>query len=147
MDPDSLQRSIFRIHQVVYERSGGRVGHGLIGVPSLMLRTTGRRSGRTRTSTLVYARDGDAFVVVASNGGLDAEPAWLLNIRADPRTSVQVGRRRAPATARVVERGDPDHARLWTLVNGVNHGRYDGYQSRTDRPIALVSIVPTVPLA
>jgi F420H(2)-dependent quinone reductase len=146
MDGGTLQRSVFRLHQGLYERSGGLVGHRLIGVPTLLLRTTGRRSGRVRTATLVYASDGDAYVVVASNDGLDAEPAWLLNIRADPRVTVQVARRRAPATATVVERSDPDHARLWALVNRVNHGRYDGYQAKTDRPIALVSITPAEPI-
>jgi deazaflavin-dependent oxidoreductase (nitroreductase family) len=147
MDADRLQRSLFRLHQTLYERSGGLVGHRLLGVPSLLLRTTGRRSGLQRTATLVYARDGVAFVVVASNDGQDHEPAWLLNIRADSSVTVQVARRRAPATATVVERDAPDHARLWALVNEVNHDRYDAYQSKTDRPIALVSIAPAKPLA
>ena len=146
MDADSIQRSVFRLHQGLYERTDGRLGHRLIGVPSLLLRTTGRRTGVRRTSTLVYGRDGDAFVVVGSNGGQDAEPAWLLNIRADPNVSVQVGRQTAPALARVVDGDDPDHQRLWALMNRVNKDRYTAYQTRTERPIALVTLTPAKPL-
>ena len=147
VDADSIQRSIFRLHQAIYERTDGRVGHRIIGVPSLLLRTTGRRTGAQRTSTLVYGRDGEAYVVVGSNGGADTEPAWLLNIRSDPNVSVQVGRRKAPAIARVVDGDDPEHSRLWVLMNRVNGDRYAGYQSRTDRPIALVTLTPTRALA
>lgn len=143
---ESLQRSVFRLHQGLYVRTGGRVGHRLIGVPSLLLTTTGRRSGRPRTSALVYARDGSDFVVAASNGGLDQDPAWILNIRSNPAVRIQVARRRGSGRARVVERDDADYARLWGLVNAVNHNRYDGYQARTSRPIPLVAVTPDAPL-
>ena len=83
---------------------------------ALLLRTTGRRSGATRTNALVYARDGDDYLVVASNGGADRAPAWLHNLRANPDVEIQIGRDRQPATARVVEQADPDFERLWTLV-------------------------------
>lgn len=114
----------------------------MLGVPCLLLRTTGRRTGKTRTAALVYARDGDDYVVVASLGGLDRAPAWLHNVRADPAVGVQVGRRRFPATATVVEQGDPDFPRLWQSVNEVNRGRYDGYQAKTSRPIPVVRLTP-----
>jgi deazaflavin-dependent oxidoreductase (nitroreductase family) len=112
-------------------------------VPCLLLRTTGRRTGRTRTSALVYARDGNDYVVVASLGGSDHPPAWLHNVRAEPSVGVQVGRRRLPAVATVVERGDTDFDRLWRAVNDVNRGRYDRYQAKTDRPIPLVRLAPS----
>jgi deazaflavin-dependent oxidoreductase (nitroreductase family) len=114
----------------------------LIGVPSLILRTTGRRTGKTRAAVLVYGSDEGRYVVVASNGGQDKPPAWLHNVRAHPGVSIQVGRRRAAARARIVEPGDADYPRLWRLVNEVNHGRYDGYQKLTERPIALVLLTP-----
>jgi deazaflavin-dependent oxidoreductase (nitroreductase family) len=136
----SLQSTFLRLHQAVYERTDGRVGHRLIGVPSLILRTTGARSGVTRTAVLTYGRDTGDYVVVASNGGQDQPPAWLYNVRANPEVGIQVGRRRATGRARIVESGDPDYPRLWRLVNQVNHGRYDGYQRLTTRPIALVVI-------
>jgi deazaflavin-dependent oxidoreductase (nitroreductase family) len=142
-----LQRAYLRLHAAVYERTDGRVGHRLTGVPSLMLRTTGARSGRRRTAVLIYSSDGVGYVLVASNHGFDRPPAWLVNVRADPQVEVQVARRRAPATARVVEPGDADYDRLWRVANEGNHGRYDGYQARTGRPIAVVVVTPVRPLS
>ena len=138
----SLQVAFLRAHASLYERTGGWLGHRLIGVPSLMLRTTGRRTGLRRTAVLTYARDGADFVVVASNDGQDRPPGWFMNLTADPAVEVQVARRRSPATARVVEASHPSYPRLWALMNRVNHGRYDAYQRRTTRPIALVVLTP-----
>ena len=133
---------LLRVHQAVYDLSDGRMGHHMLGVPCLLLRATGRRTGKGRTSALVYARDGEDFVVVASVGGSDRPPAWLHNVRAEPHVGVQVGRERFPAVATVVERGDADHYRLWRSVNEVNRGRYDRYQARTSRPIPVVKLTP-----
>lgn len=110
----------------------------MIGVPSLLLRTTGRRSGRVRTSALVYARDGDQLVLVASNAGADHPPGWYLNLRDKPAVEVQIGRQRSSWSAQALEPGDQDYERLWRLVNENNHGRYDRYQAGTSRPIPLV---------
>ncbi|NHN57386.1 nitroreductase family deazaflavin-dependent oxidoreductase [Calidifontibacter sp. DB0510] len=130
-------------HQQVYERSDGRLGHRLLfGNPTLLLRTTGRKTGKERTNALTYARDGAAYLVVASNGGAPKAPAWLLNLRADPEVEIQVGRRRLPVRARVTLPGDPDFARRWELCNKVNAGRYTGYQKRTTRPIPIVELTP-----
>ena len=88
----SLTSQVLRVHERIYKATDGRLGHNMIGVPTLLLRTTGRRSGATRTNGLVYARDGDDYLVVASNGGADAAPGWLHNVRANPDVEVQVGR-------------------------------------------------------
>jgi deazaflavin-dependent oxidoreductase (nitroreductase family) len=128
------------VHQAIYELTDGRLGHRLLGVPCLLLRTTGRRTGKRRTSALVYARDGEDYVVVASLGGADEAPGWLHNVRARPQVAVQVGRDRFPAVATIVERDDDDHPRLWHLVNDDNRGRYDRYQARTTRPIPVVRL-------
>ena len=133
---------LLHVHQAVYDVTDGRVGHHMLGVPCLLLRTTGRRTGKSRTSALVYARDGEAYVVVASLGGSDHPPAWLHNVRADPHVGVQVGRTRFPAVATVVERGEEDYAQLWRSVNAVNRNRYEGYQAKTSRPIPLVRLTP-----
>lgn len=130
------------LHQRLYERTGGRVGHRLIGVPSALLRTTGRRTGQPRTSALVYARDGRDYLIVASNGGSDRSPGWLFNIEAKPEVELQVGRQQFAATARVVGGDDPDHQRLWEVVNANNHGRYRRYQTRTARKIPVVVLTP-----
>jgi deazaflavin-dependent oxidoreductase (nitroreductase family) len=131
-----------RAHQFLYERSGGLVGHRLLGVPTLLLRTTGRRSGRTRTNALVYADEGDRYLVVPSNGGADRPPAWLLNLETEPRIEIQIGRDRRPATAAIVGADDRDFERLWELVNDNNRGRYEAYQGLTTRPIPVVALTP-----
>ena len=130
------------VHQWIYSRSGGRIGHRLIGVPCLLLRTTGRKSGAVRTSALVYARDGASYVVVASNGGADRPPGWLFNIQAEPRVEIQVGTVTQPATASVVKVTEDEYPRLWKAVNDNNHGRYGGYQAKTSRPIPVVVVTP-----
>jgi F420H(2)-dependent quinone reductase len=134
--------SVLSVHQWLYSRSGGRIGHRLIGVPSLLLRTTGRKSGTVRTSALVYAKDGDSYLLVASNGGADRPPGWLFNIQAQPKAEIQVGTVAKPATATVVNAGDPGYPRLWKAVNDNNHGRYDRYQAKTSRPIPVVVVTP-----
>jgi F420H(2)-dependent quinone reductase len=133
---------LLTVHQRLYERTGGRVGHRLIGVPSALLRTTGRRSGQTRTSALVYARDGASYLVVASNGGSDRPPGWLFNIEAKSEVGFQVGRQQFRGTARIVRPGDSDYPRLWDAVNKNNHGRYYRYQAKTSRQIPVVVITP-----
>jgi F420H(2)-dependent quinone reductase len=137
---DSIQGVVLKLHQALYERSDGRLGHKMIGVPTLLLRSTGRRSGRPRCNALVYAKDGGDYVLVASNGGSDQAPGWLFNVRTKPDVEVQIGREKLPGTARVVNREDDDYARLWRLVNENNKGRYDAYQTQTTRPIQLVVV-------
>jgi deazaflavin-dependent oxidoreductase (nitroreductase family) len=138
----SITSQVLRVHEKIYKGTGGRVGHKMIGVPTLLLRSTGRRSGQTRTNGLVYAREGDDYLVVASNGGADKHPAWLHNVRANPDVEVQVGRERRPGTARVVEPSDPDYDRLWKIVNANNKDRYTAYQEQTSRPIPVVAVSP-----
>ena len=139
----SVTAQVLKVHERIYKATDGRLGHKMIGVPTLLLRSTGRRSGMTRTNALVYAPDGEDYLVVASNGGADKPPAWLHNVRAHPDVEVQIGRERRPATARVVERGDPDHERLWKIVNENNKDRYTAYQQQTDRPIPVIVLSPT----
>jgi deazaflavin-dependent oxidoreductase (nitroreductase family) len=139
----SLTGQVLRVHEEIYRRSDGRLGHNMLGVPALLLRTTGRRSGATRTNGLVYARDGDDYLVVPSNGGADRPPAWLHNLKANPAVEIQIGRQRRAARARVIERSDPDHERLWQIVNAGNRDRYTAYQRKTSRPIPVVAISPS----
>ena len=139
----SVTAQVLRVHEKLYIASDGRVGHKMIGVPSLLLRTTGRRSGATRTNGLVYARDGDDYLVVASNGGADRAPGWLHNLRANPGVEIQVGRKRQPATARVIEPSDADYDRVWKIVNDNNRDRYSAYQEKTARPIPVIALTPS----
>jgi deazaflavin-dependent oxidoreductase (nitroreductase family) len=137
-----VMSGVLRVHEAIYKATDGWLGHRLVGVPTLLLRTTGRRSGATRTKALVYARDGEDYLVVASNGGADRPPAWLYNLTADPQVQIQVGRRRQAGQARVIEPSDASFARLWTIVNANNSDRYAAYQQQTDRPIPVVTISP-----
>ena len=139
----SLTSQVLRLHEKLYVRSDGRLGHHMIGVPTLLLRTTGRRSGATRTNGLVYARDGDDYLVVPSNGGADQAPAWLHNVRASPEVEVQVARERRKGTARIVEPSDPSYDRLWKIVNENNRDRYTAYQKQTSRPIPVIAVTPS----
>ena len=138
----SVTGQVLKLHEQIYKRTGGRLGHRMVGVPTLLLETTGRRSGKTRTNALVYARDGEDYLVVASNGGSDQPPAWLYNLRAHPDVGIQIGRERRPGTARVVEASDPEYERLWKLVNDNNRDRYTAYQQQTSRPIPIVAVTP-----
>jgi deazaflavin-dependent oxidoreductase (nitroreductase family) len=143
-----------RAQQAIYERTGGRVGRRLAGAPTLLLRTTGRKTGLERTNALTYLRDGGTWVVFGSNGGSDRPPSWLVNLEANREVSVQDGTKRRPATARIASSEERD--RLWPLVNRNNRGlarlchpgvegRYDVYQRRTSRRIPLVILEATGP--
>jgi deazaflavin-dependent oxidoreductase (nitroreductase family) len=139
----SAAGQVLRLHERLYKASDGRIGHKMIGVPTLLMRSTGARSGQTRTNALVYARDGADYLVVASNGGADRDPAWLFNLRADPAVEVQIGRGRRKARARILGPADPDYGRLWKIVDEANHERYSAYQEQTERPIPIVAITPS----
>jgi deazaflavin-dependent oxidoreductase (nitroreductase family) len=138
-----ITSQVLQIHEQLYKRTDGRVGHHMIGVPTLLLRTTGRRSGAIRTNSLVYARDGDDYLVVASNGGADRPPAWLHNLRANPDVEVQIARERRKGTAQVVEQTEPDYDHLWSVVNKNNRDRYSAYQKQTARAIPVIVITPS----
>jgi F420H(2)-dependent quinone reductase len=134
---------ILPIHQWIYERTDGLLGHRLLfGNPTLLLRTAGRRTGLPRTAALTYARDGDAYLVVASNGGRPKPPTWLGNLKSHPDCEIQVGRRRYHVIARPTMPDDPDYPRRWTMVDTNNNGRYAQYQKMTQRPIAIVELRP-----
>lgn len=90
-----------RFHKYIYEKSDGRFGKHSNRVPALLLTTTGRKSGQARTNGLTFCRDRGDLIVVASNGGSDRPPAWLLNLQAHPQVTVRVGRSVMRATARV----------------------------------------------
>ncbi len=143
----SIQEQVFhnilRAHESLYKSTDGRVGHKILGVPTLLLRTVGRRSGQARTNALVYARDGERYLVVPSAGGADAAPAWLHNLRAEPNVEIQLGRKRQRATAKEITHEDPDFARVWRIADDANGHRYDAYQEKTKRPIPVVALTPS----
>ncbi len=135
--------NLLKFHHELYVRSGGRIGQGWLGVPCLLLTSTGAKSGQQRVNSLTYAQDGADYVLVASKGGAPQSPAWYFNVRKNPAVTAQIGTTKIPATARVVQKGDSDYDRLWKLANDNNHNRYDAYQKNTERPIPVVVLSPT----
>jgi deazaflavin-dependent oxidoreductase (nitroreductase family) len=119
-----------------YRETGGEVGHiWRRGAKTLLLTTTGRRTGKRHTVPLIYEHDGDGYVIVASKGGAPSHPDWYLNLVANPGVEVQVMDEVFPAGARVTV-GD-ERGRLWQLVNR-QWPDYDRYQARTERVIPVV---------
>ncbi len=140
---DKAMLAFLRVHDKVYQATNGWVGHRLpFAPPSLLLHSTGAKTGRKRTNSLTYARDGETYLIVASNGGAPRNPAWYHNLKAHPRVQVNVGPRRLDVTARVVMPGDDDYDRLWRIVNANNADRYRAYQKRTSRPIPVIVLEP-----
>jgi deazaflavin-dependent oxidoreductase (nitroreductase family) len=134
---------ILRLHDKIYKSTNGRIGHRIPGVPpSLLLHTVGAKTGQPRTASLTYARDGDSYLIVASNGGDERFPGWYHNLRKRPDCEINVGPKRFAVTARRVTPEDADYARLWQLVNKNNSDRYTSYQSRTSRPIPIFALTP-----
>jgi deazaflavin-dependent oxidoreductase (nitroreductase family) len=128
-------RPWFQDHVERYLATDGEDGHEWQGVPTLLLTTHGRRSGEPRTLPLIYGRDGDRLLIVASRGGAPAHPAWYLNLLADPNVEVQVKDDRFRATAHTA--GPEERDRLWKTMTGI-WPDYDVYQTRTSRQIPVV---------
>ena len=126
-------------HIRAYRETNGEVGHIWNGATSLLLTTNGRKSGEPRTSALIYAKDGDDYLVVASMGGAPMHPAWYLNLEANPQAEIQVLADRIPVTARTAT--PEEKPRLWDIVRE-QWPNYDVYQSRTDRDIPVVVLTP-----
>jgi len=135
-----MVRALNKTHSSVYRRSDGRVWGTMFGGPVLLLNTTGRKSGQRRTNPLLYVRDGDDFVLIASNGGAPRHPAWYLNLRANPDATVEVGDLRVRVRAEVVDGEEKAH--LWQKMVDM-YSSYDDYQKKTNREIPLLVLHPS----
>lgn len=113
----------------------GTVVGGYANTPTLLLTTTGRKSGRQLTMPLIYGKDGDRYVIVASKGGDPKHPAWYLNLQANPQVHVQVVRDKFTVTARSAT--GEERARLWKMMSAI-YPPYPSYQQKTDREIPVV---------
>jgi deazaflavin-dependent oxidoreductase (nitroreductase family) len=122
-------------HVERYRATDGEEGHDWQGTQTLLLTTTGRRSGEQRTTPLIYGTHGDDYLVVASKGGSAEPPAWYLNLEAHPEVEVQVKGERFRARARTAT---PDEKpELWRIMAS-EWPAYDDYQQKTDREIPVV---------
>lgn len=111
----------------------------MFGMAVLLLEHVGRKTGRTRTTPLLYLSDGDDLIVVASRGGSDFTPAWWINLKAHPQATVTVGRRRLSVVAR--EATPVQRTELWPRLVAA-HSDYALYETRTTRPIPVIRLVP-----
>ena len=131
-------RRFGRIHRAVLRVSRGRIGGRWFGGSEVLLLTvTGRRTGTPHTVPLMTVRDGDDFIVIASQGGVDREPQWWLNLLADPRASAQVGRERYAVMA---ERVGADERQAWWDRFVALTSRFTDYQAKAQREIAVVRL-------
>jgi deazaflavin-dependent oxidoreductase (nitroreductase family) len=122
-------------HVARYRATDGQEGHEWQGTHCLILTTTGSSSGQERDAPLIYGRDGERLVVVASKGGAPDHPAWYKNLRANPRVNVQLLGDRFDATAR--DATEEERPELWSLMTH-EWPSYDDYQKKTDRQIPVV---------
>jgi deazaflavin-dependent oxidoreductase (nitroreductase family) len=122
-------------HRTLYRASGGRVGARIWTLPVVLLTTTGRTTGKPRTTPLCALPRGDGFIVIASFGGMDQPPGWWLNLERTPRATIQIGREHIAVSARTTAGGERE--RLWAEVVARAPG-YLNYASRTTREIPVV---------
>jgi len=126
-------------HAGVYRASSGKLFGRMGKSPILLLNTVGRKTGKKRTSPLLYVLDGEDFVIVASKGGAPTHPAWYLNLMANPNATVEVGDQEVRVRAEEV---DPEEkARLWQKMVEM-YPTYDDYQKKTEREIPLLVLHP-----
>jgi deazaflavin-dependent oxidoreductase (nitroreductase family) len=129
-----------RLNTWVYRASGGRIGGRFPGgAPILLLTTIGRKSGQPQTSPLLYLRDGDTFVIVASKGGMSHDPLWFKNLQASPDVEIELGGERKPMRAR--QANETEKAALWPRLVEM-YPSYADYQARTTRNIPVVVLSP-----
>jgi deazaflavin-dependent oxidoreductase (nitroreductase family) len=132
---DLTVKTMSKLHSIAYRATGGMIGRRLVGNDMLLLTTKGAKTGSDHTVPLLYLRDGHRLIVVASYGGRPHHPQWYLNLVANPRAAVRIGRSVERVEASTM--GSDDRARWWPRVVEA-FGDYATYQSRTEREIPLV---------
>ncbi|MGV0634775.1 nitroreductase family deazaflavin-dependent oxidoreductase [Mycolicibacillus trivialis] len=120
-----------------FRSRGGKLGSPFEGAPVLLLTTTGAKSGRQRTSPMMYLPDGDRIIVFASNEGKDTHPSWYHNLRAHPSAVVEVGTETYPVDA--TEITGAEHDRLYA-IQAERYPGFAAYRERTDRVIPVIAL-------
>ena len=132
-------RAMSRLNTALYRLTAGKVANRMGKAPILLLTVAGRKSGKRRTTPLLYGRDGDNYVVIASMGGAPKHPAWYHNLQGQE-AEIQVGRKRLRVRARDAE--GEERERLWAMALD-NYSGYQRYQTRAgDRTIPVVALRP-----
>ena len=136
---DRATRLFTGAHVFVYRFSGGKLGGSMGKGPVSLLTTTGRKTGLQRTTPLLYLKDGENLILVASYGGAPNHPVWWLNLQANPQTEVEVGNKKLPMTARQADA--EERKRLWPLLVAMYPG-YAEYEKKTTREIPVIILSP-----
>ncbi len=134
-----IGRAMIGLHSSLYRLTGGRIGGRMFDCPVLLLKTRGKRSGKTRTSPLLYLESGDEVAIVASYGGAPAHPAWYVNLMASPATEIEIGSDMRRVKAEVASADEK--AQLWPRLVEM-YPSYADYQKKTDREIPVVILRP-----
>jgi deazaflavin-dependent oxidoreductase (nitroreductase family) len=135
-------KAMFKAHAGIYELSDGRIGASSAGLPMLLLSVTGRKSGATRKTALVYFQDGDSYVVVGSDGAAKRDPQWWKNLQVEPRGAIRVGRKKLEVKATLATGAQRE--RLWEVGKTANP-MWAKYQTKTERELPVVVLTPPVP--
>lgn len=133
------QKWATKLHSAAFRATDGRIGGRMLGSPVLLLVTKGRKSGRERTTPLLYLEDGNRYAIVASNGGTATHPAWRLNLQANPEATIEAAGRKVYVRAR--EAGGAERERLWRELVRM-YPPYADYQRKTDREIPVILLEP-----
>ena len=133
-----------KVHKALYQMTGSRVFANLGQMPTLLLTTTGHKSGQPRTVPLLYIENADGFAIVASFGGAPKHPSWYLNLQGDPKATIQIEKRVIPVTATTASQEEKKH--LWPEFTAI-YPDYDNYEKETERdiPVVLLHVVDTTP--
>lgn len=134
-----LLKNFSRAHIWAYQHTDGLIGSRLLWLPAALITTTGRRSGKERTTATLCLIDGDRVVLPASYGGRDHDPAWYLNLKGHPRVEVQYGSRTRTMTAR--DATDDERTSYWPRLTRM-YPPYRNYREAADRVIPLVVCEP-----
>lgn len=133
-------KAMSRLNTWAYRASGGRIGGKFLrGAPVMLLTTVGRKSGQRRTAPLLYLRDGEKIVCVASKGGMPNHPLWFRNLEANPNVEVQIGSEIIPMRAAIAN--NDEKAMHWPKLTAM-YRDFDDYQARTERDIPVVVLTP-----
>lgn len=137
---DHFMKWMARANTWMYRRNGGEgMGSTFQKSPVALLTTTGRKTGEPRVSPLLFLRDGDRVILVASRGGSDKNPMWYLNLKANPAVKVQIKQEVLDLTAR--DATDAERDRYWPRLVQM-YPAFEDYQSWTDRKIPIVICDP-----
>ena len=141
MPSDFALKTMNAVHRALLSVTLGKVGWRASGMPVLELTTIGRKSGEPRSCLLTSPLQiGETYLIVASRGGDDRNPAWFLNLQANPEVQVRIGGK-ATHTRNARIATSEERAEMWPRIT-VDHANYGGYQEKTDREIPLILLEP-----